>query len=169
MEFLKLQAFILLKIIEKHKIHACSGILFNHESPRRNENFVSRKITKNLSLLIKGKIKKITLGNIESKRDWGHARDYVYAMWKMLQLNKPQDFVIGTGKTHSVKDFIKLAFNQVNLDYKNYIKIDKKLFRPNDKIVLMANFNKAKKILKWKPKISFKSLVREMVEYDLNN
>ena len=154
---------------EAYKIHACSGILFNHESPRRNENFVSRKITKNLSLLIKGKIKKITLGNIDSKRDWGHARDYVYAMWKMLQLNKPQDFVIGTGKTHSVKDFIKLAFNQVNLDYKNYIKIDKKLFRPNDKVVLKANFNKAKKILKWNPTISFKSLVREMVEHDLNN
>ena len=154
---------------EAYKIHACSGILFNHESPRRNENFVSRKITKNLSLLLKGKIKKITLGNIDSKRDWGHARDYVYAMWKMLQLNKPQDFVIGTGKTHSVKDFIKLAFDQVNLDYKNHIKIDKKLFRPNDKVVLKANFNKAKKILKWKPTISFKSLVREMVEYDLNN
>ena len=154
---------------EAYNLLACSGILFNHESPRRNENFVSRKITKNLSLLLKGKIKKITLGNIDSKRDWGHARDYVYAMWKMLQLNKPQDFVIGTGKTHSVKDFIKLAFDQVNLDYKNHIKIDKKLFRPNDKVVLKANFNKAKKILKWKPTISFKSLVREMVEYDLNN
>jgi GDPmannose 4,6-dehydratase len=154
---------------EAYKIHACSGILFNHESPRRNENFVSRKITKNLSLLLKGKIKKITFGNIDAKRDWGHARDYVYAMWKMLQLNKPQDFVIGTGKTHSVKDFIKLAFDQVNLDYRNHIKIDKKLFRPNDKVVLKANFNKAKKILKWKPTTSFKSLVREMVEYDLNN
>ena len=152
---------------EAYNIHACSGILYNHESPRRNENFVSRKITKNLSLILKGKIKKISLGNINSKRDWGHAKDYVYAMWKMMQLKKPQDFVIGSGKTHTVKDFIKLAFNQVNLDYKKYIKIDNKLFRPNDKVILRANFNKAKKILKWKPTITFKQLVREMVEYDL--
>ncbi len=153
---------------EAYNIHACSGILYNHESPRRNENFVSRKITKNLSLILKGKTKKIVLGNINSKRDWGHAKDYVYAMWKMMQLNKPQDFVIGTGKTHSVKDFIKFAFQHVNLNYKKYIKIDKKLFRPNDKVILRANYSKAKKILKWKPNISFKSLVKEMVEHDLN-
>ncbi len=153
---------------EAYNIHACSGILYNHESPRRNENFVSRKITKNLSLILKGKIKKIVLGNINSKRDWGHAKDYVYAMWKMMQLNKPQDFVIGTGRTHSVKDFIKFAFQHVNLNYKKYIKIDKKLFRPNDKVILRANYSKAKRILKWKPNISFKSLVKEMVEHDLN-
>ena len=153
---------------EAYNIHACSGILYNHESPRRNESFVSRKITKNLSLILKGKIKKIVLGNINSKRDWGHAKDYVYAMWKMMQLNKPQDFVIGTGRTHSVKDFIKFAFQHVNLNYKKYIKIDKKLFRPNDKVILRANYSKAKKILKWKPNISFKSLVKEMVEHDLN-
>ena len=152
---------------EAYNIHACSGILYNHESPRRNQNFVSRKISKNLSLIIKGRIKKVKLGNINSKRDWGHAKDYVYAMWKMLQQKKPQDFVIGTGKLHSVKDFIKCAFKHVNLDYKNYIMIDKKLFRPNDKIILRANFKKAKKILKWSPKISFKSLVHEMVDYDL--
>ncbi len=154
---------------EAYNIHACSGILYNHESPRRNENFVSRKITKNLSLILKGKIDKITLGNINSKRDWGHAKDYVFAMWKMMQLKKAQDFVIGTGKTHSVKDFIKLAFKHVNLNYKNYIKIDKKLFRPNDKVVLKANFNKANKILKWKPKITFRSLVKEMVDFDIKN
>ena len=152
---------------EAYNIHACSGILYNHESPRRNENFVSRKITKNLSLILKGKIKKISLGNINSKRDWGHAKDYVYAMWKMMQLKKPQDFVIGSGKIHTVKDFIKLAFKHVNLNYKKYIKIDSKLFRPNDKVTLKANFNKAKKILKWRPTITFKSLVKEMVEYDL--
>ena len=152
---------------EAYNIHACSGILFNHESPRRNENFVSRKITKNLSLILKGKIKKISLGNINSKRDWGHAKDYVYAMWKMLQLKKPQDFVIGSGKIHTVKDFIKLAFKHVDLNYKKYIRIDSKLLRPNDKVILKANFNKAKKILKWKPTITFKQLVREMVEYDL--
>ena len=152
---------------EAYNIHACSGILFNHESPRRNENFVSRKITKNLALIVKGKVKKITLGNINSKRDWGHAKDYVLAMWKMLQLRKPQDIVIGTGKIHSVKDFIKIAFDQVNLDYKKYIKIDKKLYRPNDKVLLKANFNKAKRVLKWKPKTNFKSLVKEMVNNDL--
>ena len=152
---------------EAYNIHACSGILYNHESPRRSENFVSRKITKNLSLILKGKIKKISLGNINSKRDWGHAKDYVYAMWKMMQLRKPQDFVIGSGKIHSVKDFIELAFKHVNLNYKKYINIDNKLFRPNDKVILKANYNKAKKILKWKPTITFKQLVREMVEYDL--
>ena len=154
---------------EAYKLFACSGILFNHESPRRNINFVSRKITKNLSLIIKGKIKKVILGNINSKRDWGHAKDYVYAMWKILQLNKPQDFVIGTGKVHSVRDFLYLAFKRVNLDYRKYIKINKRLFRPNDNIILKANSNKAKKILNWKPKISFKSLVNEMVDHDLNN
>ena len=154
---------------EAYNIHACSGILYNHESPRRNINFVSRKITKNLSLILKGKLKKITLGNINSKRDWGHAKDYVYAMWKMLQIKKPDDFVIGTGKMHTVKDFIKIAFQHVNLDYNKFIKIDKKLFRPNDKIILKANFSKAKNKLKWKPKIKFKSLVKEMVDYDLNN
>ena len=154
---------------EAYNIHACSGILYNHESPRRNQNFVSRKISKNLSLIIKGRIKKIILGDINSKRDWGHAKDYVYAMWKMLQQTKPQDFVIGTGKTHTVKDFLKIAFNHVKLDYKKYIKIDKKLIRPNDKIILRANFNKAKKYLKWQPKISFKSLVQEMVDHDLKN
>jgi GDPmannose 4,6-dehydratase len=154
---------------EAYNIYACSGILYNHESPRRNVNFVSRKITKNLSLIVKGKLKKITLGNINSKRDWGHAKDYVLAMWKMLQLKKPDDFVIGTGTLHTVKDFIKLAFNRVGLDYKKFIRIDKKLFRPNDKIILKANSKKAKSKLKWKPSINFKSLVNEMVDHDLNN
>ena len=154
---------------DAYNIHACSGILYNHESPRRNINFVSRKITKNLSLILKGKIKKITLGNINSKRDWGHAKDYVYAMWKMLQIRKPNDFVIGSGKIHSVKDFIKIAFKRANLDYKKYIKIDKKLFRPNDNTTLKANSAKAKRDLNWKPKINFKSLVNEMVDFDLNN
>ena len=154
---------------EAYKIHACSGILYNHESPRRNENFVSRKITKNLSLILKGKINKIVLGNINSKRDWGHAKDYVFAMWKMMQLNRPQDFVIGSGKTHTVRDFIRFAFQHVSLDYKKYIKIDKRLFRPNDKVSLKADFKKAKKLLNWKPTITFKSLVKEMVEHDLRS
>ena len=110
------------------------------------------KLQKKLGLIIRGKIKSIKLGNIQSKRDWGHAKDYVYAMWKMLQIKKADDFVIGTGKIHSVKDFIDTAFKRVNLNYRNYIKVDKRLFRPNDKIILRANFKKAHKVLKWKPK-----------------
>ena len=152
---------------EAYNLFACSGILFNHESPRRSVNFVSRKITHNLSLILSNKKKKIELGNINSKRDWGHAKDYVYAMWKMLQLKKPQDFVIGTGKLHSVKDFLNVAFKYVNLDYKKYVKINKKFYRPYDKFYLLADTKKAKKILKWKPKISFKSLVIDMVKKDL--
>lgn len=153
---------------EAYNLFACSGILFNHESPRRNINFVSRKITKNLSLIVKGKIKNFKLGNINSKRDWGHAKDYVRAMWKMLQISKPKDFVIGSGKIHSVKDFLETAFKLVNKDFRKYVLIDKALFRPNDKIILKANFNKAKKELNWTPKISFQNLVKEMVENDLN-
>ncbi len=152
---------------EAYNLYACSGILFNHESPRRNINFISRKISSNLALILKKKLKKISLGNINAQRDWGHAKDYVYAMWKMLQLKKPHDFVIGTGKTHTVKDFLKIAFSSVNLDYRKHIKIDKSFMRPNDKIILKADFKKAKKILKWKPQISFKSLVLEMVNNDL--
>ena len=152
---------------DAYNLFACSGILFNHESPRRSVNFVSRKITHNLSLILSNKKKKIELGNINSKRDWGHAKDYVYAMWKMLQLKKPQDFVIGTGKLHSVKDFLNVAFKYVNLDYKKYVKINKKFYRPYDKFYLLADTKKAKKILKWKPKISFKSLVIDMVKKDL--
>ena len=153
---------------EAYNIYACSGILYNHESPRRSINFVTRKITYNLALILKKRKKKIELGNINSMRDWGHAKDYVYAMWKMLQLKKPHDFVIGTGKLHSVRDFLKIAFNLVNLNYKKFIKINKNFYRPNDKFHLVADFKKAKKILKWKPKISFKSLVTEMVSNDIS-
>ena len=153
---------------EAYGIFACSGILYNHESPRRNKNFVTRKITYNLAKIHKNKKHKIFLGNINSKRDWGHAKDYVVAMWKMLQQNKPQDFVIGTGKLHSVKDFLKIAFGYFGLDYRKFIIIDKKFYRKNDKYILRANINKATKILKWKPKINFKSLVNEMVINDIN-
>ena len=153
---------------EAYGIFACSGILYNHESPRRNKNFVTRKITYNLAKIHRNKKHKIFLGNINSKRDWGHAKDYVFAMWKMLQQNKPQDFVIGTGKLHSVKDFLKIAFGYFGLDYRKFIIIDKKFYRKNDKYILRANIKKAKKILKWKPKINFKSLVNEMVINDIS-
>ena len=153
---------------EAYKLFACSGILFNHESPRRNKKFVTRKITHALASIIKGKKNKLILGNIDSKRDWGHAKDYVYAMWKMLQIKTPRDFVIGTGKTHTVKDFLIIAFKYLNLDYRKFVTIDKKLLRKADKIILKADFKKAKNILKWKPKINFTSLIHEMVDSDLN-
>ena len=153
---------------EAYKLFACSGILFNHESPRRNKKFVTRKITHGLASIIKGKKNKLILGNIDSKRDWGHAKDYVYAMWKMLQIKTPTDFVIGTGKTHTVKDFLIIAFKYLNLDYRKFVTIDKKLLRKTDKIILKADYKKAKNILKWKPKINFTSLIHEMVDSDLN-
>ena len=154
---------------EAYNLFTCSGILFNHESPRRGFEFVTRKITHSVARIKFGLQKDLKLGNVNAKRDWGHAKDYVFAMWKMLQIKKPQDFVIGTGKVNSVRDFIKIAFKHVNLDYRKYINIKKNLFRPNDKIVLRADSKKAYKVLKWKPKILFKSLVQEMVDYDIKN
>ena len=153
---------------DAYKIYACSGILYNHESQRRNINFVTKKITSGIAAIIMKKKKKIYLGNINAKRDWGHAKDYVYAMWKMLQLKKPHDFVVGTGKLHSVKDFLKISFDLLKLDYRKFTEIDKNLYRINDKFNLVADPTKAKKILKWKPKISFKKLVIDMVKGDLN-
>jgi len=152
---------------EAYNLFSCSGILYNHESPLRNENFVSKKITSSIARIIFKKQKSLTLGSINSKRDWGYAEDYVEAMWKMLQQKKPQDFVIGTGKIHSVKDFLKIAFDYVGLDYKKYVKFDKKFMRPKDNIILKANFKKAKKILNWSPKTNFKQLVHKMVDFDI--
>ena len=152
---------------EAYNLFAASGILFNHESPRRGYEFVSRKITHGVARIKKGLQKKIKLGNINSKRDWGHAQDYVDAMWMMLQKNNPEDYVIGTGKKHSVEDFAKKAFEHVGLNYKDYIIIDKNLFRPAEVNALLANYSKAEKELKWKPKITFENLVSNMVENDL--
>ena len=152
---------------EAYKIFACTGILFNHESPRRGFEFVTRKISSSVAKIKLGKQKTLQLGNIFAKRDWGHAKDYVEAMWLMLQQKKPEDFVIGTGKMHSVKDFAKLAFSIVGLNYKKYVKFNKNLLRPAEVDTLKANYNKAKKILKWKPKINFTQLVKEMVKEDL--
>ena len=154
---------------EAYNIFACSGILFNHESPRRGFEFVTRKISYSVARIKLGLQKELNLGNIDAQRDWGHAEDYVVAMWKMLQQKKPEDFVIGTGKMHSVKDFAKLAFQYVGLNYKDYIKIDKKLIRPAEVDVLCAQYKKAAKILKWKPLKKFKDLVNEMVDSDLSD
>ena len=154
---------------EAYKLHASSGILFNHESPRRGFEFVTRKISCAVARIKKGIQKKLKLGNIKSKRDWGHAKDYVEAMWLMLQQNKPEDYVIGTGIEHSVEDFAKKAFDHAGLNYKDHIIIDSNLMRPAEVDTLLADYSKAKKILKWEPKISFDDLVIGMVEHDLEN
>ncbi len=152
---------------EAYNIFACTGILFNHESPRRGFEFVTRKISSSVAKIKYGKQKYIYLGNINAKRDWGHAIDYVKAMWLMLQQKKPSDFVIGTGRKNSVKDFLKIAFSIAGLDYRKYLKIDKSLLRPSEVETLRANYSKAKRILKWKPTINFEKLVKEMVIEDL--
>ncbi len=152
---------------EAYKLFCCSGILFNHESARRGFEFVTRKISHAVARIKLGLQKKLELGNIEAKRDWGHADDYVRAMWLMLQQKKPDDFVIATGKQHSVQEFAKLAFAHVGLNYKKYIKINTDLKRPSEVNSLLGNSLKARKILNWKPKIHFKQLVKNMVEEDL--
>ena len=152
---------------EAYGMNACTGILFNHESPRRGFEFVTRKISHSVARIKHGLQKKISLGNIDSKRDWGHAKDYVEAMWLMLSQGNNKDFVIGTGEQHSVREFAEKAFNFVNLNYKDYIKIDQKLIRPAEVDTLLADYSSAKKVLNWQPKISFENLVNEMVESDL--
>ena len=152
---------------EAYNIFASSGILFNHESPRRGFEFVTRKITSSVARIKLGIQKKLYLGNIKSKRDWGHAKDYVNAMWLMLQQKKPDDFVVSTGEHHSVEEFAKLAFQEVGLDYRKFIETNKKLIRPAEVDTLVGDCKKAKKQLNWKPKISFRKLISEMVREDL--
>jgi len=152
---------------EAYNLFACNGILFNHESPRRGETFVTRKITRGLASIFAKKEKKIYMGNLEAKRDWGYAPEYVEAMWLMLQQDKPDDFVIGTGETHSVREFLDEAFSYLNLDWTEYVEIDPKYFRPTEVENLRADYSKAKRVLKWSPKISFRELVRIIVDYDL--
>lgn len=152
---------------EAYGLFALSGILFNHESPRRGSEFVSRKITSAAAKIKLGLDKEIRLGNIDARRDWGHSRDYVRAMWLMLQQKKPDDYVIATGEAHSVREFLEIAFRYVGLDYRRYLVIDPELFRPSEIYVLQGDASKARKKLKWKPKISFEQLVKEMVEGDL--
>ena len=152
---------------EAHGLFACSGILYNHESPRRGDFFVTKKIAKAAARIKKGLDKKIYLGNINAKRDWGYSKDYVKYMWKSLQLNKPQDFVLGTGKLNSVKDFLKIAFERVGLNYQKYLVIDKKYYRKENKINLVADNSFAKKKLKFKVSKSFKEMVHDMVDFEL--
>jgi GDPmannose 4,6-dehydratase len=152
---------------EGYGVHASNGILFNHESPRRGENFVTRKITLGVAAIKKGRAKQIRLGNLDAKRDWGFAGDYVEAMWLMLQRDQPDDYVVATGQTHSVREFLEEAFACVGLDWKEHVVVDPRFFRPAEVDVLLGDPAKAKALLGWQPRVDFKGLVRMMVEADL--
>jgi GDPmannose 4,6-dehydratase len=152
---------------EAHDLHASSGILFNHESPRRGENFVTRKVTRGVAQILSGKLDKLRMGNLDAKRDWGHARDYVKAMWMMLQQDQPDDYVIATGVSRSVRDFVHTAFGLVGLDPDRYIEVDKAYLRPADVAELRGDASKAATKLGWRPITSFEDLVHEMLEHDL--
>ncbi|MFC1662939.1 GDP-mannose 4,6-dehydratase [Patescibacteria group bacterium] len=159
--------FITINYRESYDMFAVSGILFNHESPRRGLEFVTRKVTDGVAKIKLGLAKSIHLGNLEAKRDWGYAEDYVEAMWLMLQHDKPEDFIIATGKSHSVKELAETAFEHVGLDYKNFVKIDDSLKRPAEVDTLVGDSTKAKKLLGWQPKVSFAELIKMMVDADL--
>lgn len=152
---------------ESYGMHASCGILFNHESPRRGETFVTRKITRAVGRIKKGLQKEVFLGNLDAKRDWGFAGDYVEAMWLMLQAEKPDDYVVATGETYSVREFCERAFAQVNLDWKDFVKFDARYLRPAEVDLLLGDPSKARKQLNWKPRVSFPELVKMMVETDL--
>lgn len=152
---------------ESYDMFACNGILFNHESPRRGETFVTRKITRAVAAIKAGKQDKLFLGNLDAKRDWGFAGDYVEAMWLMLQVDKPDDYVVATNETHSVKEFCQIAFSHVGLDWEKYVEVSEKYFRPAEVDLLIGDPAHAKKQLKWEPKVSFEELVKMMVDADL--
>jgi GDPmannose 4,6-dehydratase len=152
---------------ESYGLHASCGILFNHESPRRGEAFVTRKITRAAARIKLGLQEKLYLGNLEARRDWGFAGDYVETMWRMLQQDKPDDYVIATGETHSVQEFCEKAFGQLDLDYRDYVEIDPRYFRPAEVDVLCGNPTKAKSQLRWHPRHTFDDLVSLMADADL--
>ena len=152
---------------EAYNVYALSGILFNHESPRRGFEFVTRKVTNTVARISLGLAKELRLGNLEAKRDWGYAGDYIKAMWLMLQQDEPEDYVIATGETNSVKELVKLAFDCVNLDWRKYVAVDERIYRPAEVNELRGDFGKANKRFGWQPTISFKELVRMMTNADL--
>ena len=152
---------------ESYGLFACNGILFNHESPRRGETFVTRKITRAVARIKAGVQDKLYLGNLDAKRDWGYAREYVEAMWRMLQRDEPDDYVIATGETHSVREFLTEAFSHVGLKWKDYVELDKKYLRPAEVDLLVGDASKARDELDWKPAVTFKELVRIMVDADV--
>jgi GDPmannose 4,6-dehydratase len=154
---------------ESYNLFACSGILFNHESPRRGFEFVTRKITSGAVRIKSGLEHELRLGNLEARRDWGFAGDYVEAMWLMLQQDDPDDYVIATNETHSVKEFAELAFGYLGLDWRDYVRVDEKFYRPAEVQLLTGDYNKGKRVLGWEPKVQFRELVNMMVEADLQN
>ncbi len=154
---------------EAYGMFAANGILFNHESPRRGHTFVTRKITMALANILAGKQDKLYLGNLDAKRDWGYAKDYVEAIWLILQQEEPEDFVIATGETHSVREFLEEAFSYVNLKWQDYVEIDPRYFRPAEVELLLGDATKAKQKLGWQPRVTFRELVRIMVDADLAN
>lgn len=152
---------------DAYNIFACNGILFNHESPRRGETFVTRKITRGIASILRGKDKYLYLGNLNAKRDWGYSPEYVEFMWKMLQHSTPQDLVIGTGESHSVKEFLDAAFSYAGLDVQEHVRIDKRYFRPTEVEALLADSGKARREMKWEPRIAFEDLAKIMVDADM--
>lgn len=151
---------------EAYGMHASSGILFNHESPRRGYEFVTRKISAGVARILAGRATELRLGNLDARRDWGHAREYVQAMWLMLQQPSPDDYVVATGETHSVRDFAETAFQFAGLDYRDYVKLDGELYRPSEVNVLQGDSSKARRVLGWRHVTDFAGLVREMVAND---
>ncbi|MBI5687358.1 MAG: GDP-mannose 4,6-dehydratase [Verrucomicrobia bacterium] len=152
---------------ESYDLFACNGILFNHESPRRGETFVTRKITRAVAYIKAGLQKKLYLGNLDAKRDWGYAKEYVEAMWLMLQQEKPDDYVIATGETHTIREFCELAFAHAGLDWEQYVAFDKRYLRPAEVDILIGDASKARRVLGWKPRTKFKELARLMVDADI--
>lgn len=153
---------------ESYGLYACNGILFNHESPLRGKDFVTRKVCDGVAEIVQGKRSHITLGNLDTKRDWGHAEDFVYGMWLMLQQDRADDFVLATGETRSIRDLLDTAFGYVGLDWSRYVKTDKAFFRPADVDCLIGDASKAKEKLGWEPKHSFESMIHEMIDHALS-
>ena len=153
---------------ESYNLFACSGILFNHESPRRGINFVTNKVALEAAKIKLGLSNKLVLGNLDAQRDWGHAKDYVEAMWKMLQVDKPESFVISTGETRTVREMVEKVFSYLDLDYQKYVFTDKKYMRPEELHYLKGDSTKARTKLDWSPKINFNDMMEEMVDYWLN-
>lgn len=159
--------YITVNYRESYNLFACNGILFNHESERRGETFVSRKITRAATRIKLGLQDKLYMGNLDARRDWGYARDYVEAIWLMLQAGEPDDYVVATSETHSVREFLREAFGLLDLDWKEHVEIDPRYFRPAEVDLLLGDATKARRVLGWEPKVGFKELVRIMVEHDL--